>query len=76
MIEYNEETYVSASEVAKRLQISQGTCYNNVLPTLTGYSLPGRKYTVYRLSDVEALAQVHVVEKQPPTLTLARKVAP
>ncbi len=76
MITFNEEKYVSASEVAKRLQIAQGTCKSNVLPTLTECHLPGRKRAVYRLAEVEALSQVRVVEKQAQLLTLIRKVAP
>ncbi len=76
MIEYGEEKYVTASEVAKRLKISHGTCYNNVLPTLAACYLPGRRRAVYKQSEVEELAQVRIVEKQPPPLPLIRKVAP
>lgn len=63
LIEYNEEKYVTASEVAKRLQISHGTCYNNVLPALTAYYLPGRRRPVYRQSEVGQFSQVRVVER-------------
>jgi hypothetical protein len=73
LIEFNEEKYVSASEVAKRLKIAQGTCKSNVLPLLTAYHLPGRKHAAYRLAEVEALSQVRIVEKQP--LMLIREVA-
>jgi hypothetical protein len=76
LIEYNEEKYVSASEVAKRLQISHGTCKSNVLPTLTKCHLPGRRYAVYRLAEVEELSQVRTVEKQAQPLTIIRKVVP
>ena len=76
MIEYDEEKYVTVSEVAKRLQVSHGTCKSNVLPLLTECHLPGRKRPVYKQSEVEELSQVHTVEKQPQPLTLIRKVAP
>ena len=76
MIEYDEEKYISISEVAKQLQIAHGTCKSNVLPLLTECHLPGRKRPVYKQSEVEALAQVRVVEKQSQPLTLIRKVAP
>ncbi len=76
MIEYGAEEYVSASEVAKRLKIAQSTCKSNVLPTLTACYLPGRKRAVYRLSEVEELSQVRVVEREAPPLMLVKKAAP
>jgi len=76
LITFNEEKYITISEVAKRLQIAHGTCKSNVLPLLTECHLPGRKRPVYKLAEVEALAQVRVVEKQSQPLTLIRKVAP
>jgi hypothetical protein len=73
LITFNEEKYVTASEVAQRLQIARGTCKSNVLPLLTACYLPGRKNALYKLSEVEKLAQVRVVEKQPQPLTLMRE---
>ena len=73
MIEFNGDQYVRASEIARRLKISHVTCCDNVLPELTQCHLPGRKSTFYRLTEVEELSQVRVVEKQ--SLTLVKKVA-
>ena len=75
MITYNEEQYISLSEVAKQLQIAHGTCKSNVLPLLTSYHLPGRKRPVYKLSEVEALSQVRTVDKQVQPLTLVKEAA-
>lgn len=75
MITFNEEKYVSASEVAKSLKIAQGTCKANVLPLLTEYRLPGRKWAVYKQTEVAQLSQVLVVEKQVQPLTLVKEVA-
>jgi len=75
LIEFDSKKYVTVSEVARRLQISHGTCKSNVLPTLTACYLPGRKHALYKLSEVEQLSQVRVVERQPQPLTLVRKVA-
>ncbi len=75
MITFNEEQYVSISEVAKQLQIAHGTCKSNVLPLLTSYHLPGRKRPVYKLSEVEALSQVRTVEKHVHPLALVKEVA-
>ena len=73
MIEYDGEKYVTMSEVAKHLKLSYSTCYSNVLPLLTQCYLPGRRRVVYRLSDVEQLSQVRVVEKQVQPLTLVKQ---
>ncbi len=70
MITFNEEQYISISEVAKQLQIAHGTCKSNVLPLLTAYYLPGRKRPVYKQSEVEELSQVCIVEKHVQPLTL------
>jgi translation elongation factor EF-Tu-like GTPase len=75
LITFNEEKYVTASEVAQRLQIAYGTCKSNVLPLLTEYHLPGRKRPVYKQSEVEELSQVRTVEKQVQPLVLVREVA-
>ncbi len=64
MIKYEGEQYVTATEVVKRFKISRGTCYNNVLRHMQGYYLPGRKNALYKLSDVEQLSQVRIVEKK------------
>src|SRR5262249_44686207 len=73
LIEFDGEKYVTVSEVVQRLQISYGTCKNNVLPLLAEYYLPGRRRAVYKLSDVEQLSQVRIVERQVQSLTLARQ---
>ena len=73
MIEYKSERYVSASEVAKSLKISRGTCKGNMLPMLTECYLPGRKNALYKQSEVEQLSQVRVVEKQVQPLTLVKQ---
>jgi len=75
VIEYNQEQYMSISEVAKQLQIAYGTCKSNVLPLLTSCYLPGRKRPVYKQSEVEALSQVRTVERQVQPLALVREVA-
>lgn len=75
LIEFDGEAYVTASEVAKRFKVSHGTCYNNVLPTLTACYLPGRRRPVYKQSEVEQFSQVRTVEKQVQLLPLMRKIA-
>jgi hypothetical protein len=62
-IKYNGETYLTASEVARRFSISWGTCQKNVLPHLEACFLPGRQRTFYRLSDVEQFSEVRVEKK-------------
>ena len=61
MIEYNGDKYVTATEVARRFQISRGTCYSNILQYLQACYLPGRKNALYRLSDVERFSEVRIV---------------
>jgi len=73
MIEYDGEVYMTVSEVAKRLKISRATCCSNVLPVLEACYLPGRKKALYRLSDIEQLSQVSVVERRPQPLTLVQR---
>jgi hypothetical protein len=70
LITFNEEQYITISEVAKQLQIAHGTCKSNVLPLLTEYHLPGRKRPVYKQSEVEELSQVRAIERQVQPLTL------
>src|SRR6266702_681059 len=64
LIEYDGETYLTASEVAKRFKISRGTCYSNILKQMQECYLPGRKHALYRLSEVEQVSQVRIVEKE------------
>ena len=65
MIEYDGEKYLTVSEVAKRFNISRGTCSTNLLSQVQQCCLPGRKRTLYRLSDVEQFAHVRVVANVP-----------
>ena len=73
LIKFNEEKYVTASEVAQRLQVSYGTCKNNVLPLLTECYLPGKRRAVYRLTEVEKLSRVRTVEKQVQPLAIVKQ---
>jgi hypothetical protein len=75
MIDYEDQQYLTASEVAQRFKISRGTCMSNILPHLHACYLPGRKNALYRLSDVEQQAQVRVVEKATQPLAFVRKEA-
>ena len=75
LITFNEEKYVTISEVAKLLQIAHGTCKNNVIPLLAACYLPGRKRPVYKQSEVEQLSQVRTVKKQVQPLAQVREVA-
>lgn len=61
MIEYEGDKYVTATEVARRFQISRGTCYSNILQHMQACYLPGRKNALYRQSEVERFAEVRVV---------------
>lgn len=61
MIEYGGERYVTATEVARRFNISRGTCYNNVLRYVEACYLPGRKNALYRQSEVERFSEIRVV---------------
>lgn len=64
MIEYNSETYLTASEVAARFKISRGTCSNNVLKHVQACYLPGRRKALYRQSEVEQFSEVRIVACQ------------
>ncbi len=75
MIECDEETYITASEVARRLKISYGTCKSNAIPLLAECYLPGRKRPVYRQLEVEQLLRVRIVEKQSQPSILVREAA-
>ena len=61
MIEYDGEKYVTATEVARRFNISRGTCYNNILRYVEACYLPGRKNALYRQSEVERFSEIRVV---------------
>ena len=65
MVEYDGETYLNATEVARRFKISRGTCYNNILKHVEECFLPGRKNALYRRSEVEQFSEVRVVEREP-----------
>jgi hypothetical protein len=60
VIEYGGETYLTVSEVAKRFNISRGTCYNNLLQQVQACYLPGRKNALYRQSEVEQFSEVRI----------------
>lgn len=61
MIEYEGDKYVTATVVARRFQISRGTCSRNILQHMQACYLPGRKNAMYRLSEVEQFSQVRIV---------------
>jgi len=70
MIEYEGKTYLTVSDVAKRLNVSRGTCTHNLLSQVQACYLPGRKHAFYRQSDVEQFAEVRTVAcQQGATLT-------
>ena len=61
VIEYRGEQYLTASEVARRFNISRGTCYSNILKHLKECYLPGRKNALYQLAEVEQFSEVRIV---------------
>ena len=73
LIEYIGEKYITLAELARRLGVSSRTCANNVLPSLTVCYLPGRKRPVYKLVEIEQLAQVRTVKRQVQPLTLVKQ---
>jgi len=73
LIEYDGEKYITATEVARRLEIPYGMCSRNVLPTLTECRMLGKRRSVYKLSEVEQLSMVRVVEKHSQPLTLVKQ---
>jgi len=73
LLDYDGEQYMTVSEVAKRFKVSRGTCSNNILPALKECYLPGRKNALYRLSDVEQVSQVRVVESKIQPLSLVKQ---
>ena len=58
MIEYDGETYVTVSDVARQFHISRGTVHNNLLHQLQKCYLPGRKHALYKQSEVEQFAGI------------------
>ena len=73
MIEYDGETYLTATEVARRFNISRGTCYNNILKQVKECYLPGRKHALYQLSEVEQFSEVRVVVARQQGVSIAAK---
>ena len=73
LIEYEGETYLTATEVARRFKVSRGACYNNLLRHVKTCYLPGRKNALYQLSEVEQFSQVRVIVACPAERTIAAK---
>jgi hypothetical protein len=44
--------YLSASEASELLEVSRQLFYTNIKPTITQYTLPGRKWAYYQANDV------------------------
>ena len=76
LIEYSGVKYVTATEVARRFNISRGTCYNNVLAYVKKCYLPGRKHALYRQSDVEQFSEVRTVVAPQQSVSIAAKHKP
>lgn len=64
MIEYEGEMYLTAGDVAKRFNVSRGTCSQNLLSQVQACYLPGRKHAFYRESDVKQFSEVRTVVRQ------------
>ena len=60
LIEYGGETYLTVTEVARRFNISRGTCSTNLLRHVKECYLPGRN-ALYRQSEIESFSEVRVV---------------
>ena len=73
MIEYGGEIYLTATEIARRLKISRGTCCSNMLRHLHECYLPGRKNALYRQSEVEQFSEVRIVVACQQSVSLAAK---
>ena len=73
VIEYGGETFLSASDVARRFKISRGTCYSNILMHLHECYLPGRKNAMFRQSEVEQFSEVRVVVACQQSVSIAAK---
>jgi hypothetical protein len=61
VIEYGGEMYLTVTEVARRFNISRGTCYSNILKHVQACYLPGRRNALYRQSDVERFSEVRII---------------
>lgn len=72
MIEYEGETYLTAGDVAKRFNVSRGTCSHNLLSQVQACYLPGRKHAFYRQSDIEQLSIVRTVAQQQGAFSTAK----
>ena len=73
LIEYNGENYVTVTEVARRFNISRGTCYSNILQHMQACYLPGRKNAMYRQSEVEQFSEVRIVVACQQSVSVAAK---
>lgn len=73
MVEYGGETYLTATEVARRFNISRGTCSNNLLKHLQACYLPGRKNALYQLSEIERFSAVRIVVAHQQCVSIAAK---
>jgi len=76
LIEYRGETYLTATEVAERFNISRGTCYSNILQHMKACYLPGRKNAMYRQSEVEQFSEVRIVVACQQNVSIAAKQEP
>jgi len=61
VLEYRGALYLTVTEVARRFNISRGTCYSNILQHVEACYLPGRKNALYRQSEVEQFSEVRIV---------------
>ena len=73
MIEYEGEHYLTVTEVARRFNISRGTCYSNLLKHLQACYLPGRKHALYQLSEIERFSAVRIVVAHQQGASIAAK---
>lgn len=73
MVEYGGETYLTTTEVAKRFNISRGTCYSNILQYMKACYLPGRRNALYRQSEIEQLSEVRIVVARQQSASIAAK---
>jgi hypothetical protein len=73
LIEYQGEQYLTATEVARRFNISRGTCYNNLLQHMKSCYLPGRKNALYQLSEIERFSAVRIVVAHQQGVSIAAK---
>lgn len=62
MVIQEKETYLTATEVAKRINIARGTFYRRYRYSLQEYRVGKLKRVHYSLSQVEQLHSVETVE--------------